>query len=109
MYSPIHYYVRVSRAETFTCRSLASCRPTRTPSCATPDNRWGDRKPGQDQGAKGTLTASSATVGPLLRGRARSRLPRQGTYLQVGSCSVQHREDPTAGLPPCCSQRPSRS
>ena len=109
MYSPTHYYVRVSRAETFTGRSLASCRPTSTPPCATHDHRWGDRKPGQDQGAKGMVTASSAIVGPLLRGRARRRLPHQGTYLQAGSCSVQREEGPSAGRPPRCSQRPSRS
>ena len=109
MYSPTHYYVRVSRAETFTGRSLASCRPMRTPPCAIPDHRWGDRKPGQDQGAKGTLAVSSATVGPPPRRRARRRLPRQGTYLQARSYSVQCEEGPAAGLPPCCSQRPSRS
>ena len=88
MYNPTHYYMRVSRAETFTGRGLASHCPTRTPSCVTPDHHWGDWKPGQDQRGQGTLAASSAIVGPLLRKRARRRLPRQGTYLQAGSCSA---------------------
>ena len=98
MYSPTHYYVRVSRAETFTGRSLASYCPTRTPPCATPDHRWGDQKPGQDQGAKGTLAASSETISPPPRRRARRRLPRQGTYLQAGSYSTQCEEGPAAAL-----------
>ena len=109
VYSPTHYYVRVSQAETFTGRSLASCRPTKTSPCATPDHRWGDQKPGQDQGARGTLAASSVTAGPPPGRRARQHLPRQGTYLQAGPCSMQREEGPAAGIPPHCSQCPSCS
>jgi hypothetical protein len=47
--APTHYYVRVSRAETFT----GAWPWTRTPPRAHPGHRWGDRKPGQDQGARG--------------------------------------------------------
>ena len=77
MYNPTHYYMRVSRAKTFTGVSLASYRQTRAPSCAALDHRWGIRKPGRFQGAKGTLAAPSATTGPLPGGRLASASPTE--------------------------------
>ena len=99
MYSPTHYYVRVSRAKTFTGRSLASCRPTRTPSCATPDHCWGDRKPRQDQGARGTLAASSATAGPPLGRMAHGALPGEEPTSRHNPASRSARRALPPGLP----------
>ena len=78
MYSPTHYYMRVSRAETFTGVSLASYRQTRAPPYATLDHHWSIRKPGRGQGARGTPAAPSANHGPSAGGRARRRLPGRG-------------------------------
>ena len=58
--------------------SLASYRQTRAPPCATLDHRWGVRKPGRDQGARGTLAVPSATMTPLPGERAQRRLPGRG-------------------------------
>ena len=77
MYSPTHYYVRVSRAETFTGVSLTSYRQTRAPPCAALDHHWGVRKPGRNQGAKGTPAAPSARMGPL-PGKDHQHLPDGG-------------------------------
>ena len=77
VYSPTHYYVRVSRVDTFTGTSLASYSQTRAPSCAALDHRWGVRKPGRCQGTKGTLAAPSVTTGPLAGGRLASASPAE--------------------------------
>ena len=89
---PTHYYVRVSRAETFTGVSLASYRQMRAPPCAALDHRWGVRKPGRCQGAKGTLAAPSVMHGPSAGGEACKCLPDRG---------------PTSGrrLAPCGAER----
>ena len=104
MYSPTHYYVRVSRAETFTVVSLTSYRQTRAPPCATLNHLWADQQPGRHKGGKVDASGALGDHGSSAGGRLFSTSPAEGLP-PGGPCSVRCGEGSGSRLLSCCPQR----
>ena len=113
MYNPTHYYVRVSRAASFTGTGpssqvlallhIARRGPRLAPplTSSEPTGHQDDTKEG-----KRTPAVPSATTGPL-PGEGLSRPPRQRAYLRVSPGIARCGEGPCSWLPPGGPQRVS--
>ena len=77
VYSPIHYYVIVSRAAIFTSVSLTSYRLTRAPPCATPYHRRDDRKPGRPNEGRGDASGALGDHGFSAGGKVAVATPTE--------------------------------
>ena len=85
MYSPTHYYVRVSRAAIFTGTEPSSQVPAllhiarRGPRLAPPSATvGGDRKPGRHQRGKGDASGALGDHGYFAGGRLAGASPAEG-------------------------------